>query len=85
MVAKDAMCPYLCRHRLLEGKKNGKYRWLSLRMPQNLYDRTKNCVERVELSFRWERVHLEIFAFEYGHLLAALPDLSFIIPVPHVP
>ena len=49
LVAKDAMFPCSCRHRLLENKKNVKYRSLLLRMPQNLYDRKKNCIERVEL------------------------------------
>ena len=52
--------PFTCRHGLLESKKTVQYHLRSLRTLQNLFDRMKNCIERVERSSGFAVIDQEI-------------------------
>ena len=81
--------------RIAEKLKTVQYRLRSLRAPQNLFDRMKNCIERVELSFDFAVI---VFVFA-GSVFSTSRYLSlkkstcrpsdlpcrFFITVPHEP
>ena len=58
-----------------------QYRLRSLRTPQNLFDRMKNCIERVELSFGFAvRVFVlvgSVFTYKLIYDIFALKNTCF--------